>query len=76
MNYHFLNSFTNRLASAIVKELRGPKANQDGDFVVAVCMAPSDHLVATLLAIWKAGELITNNKSPFLKLIKPFTNLF
>lgn len=23
--------------------------------MIAVCMSPSDHLVATLLAIWKAG---------------------
>lgn len=61
MSYNFLNSFTNRLASAIAKEVvassngNEPSPNQDGDFVVAVCMAPSDHLVATLLAIWKAG---------------------
>lgn len=55
MSYNFLNSFTNRLASAIVKELDGPSPNQDGDYVIAVCMSPSDHLVATLLAIWKAG---------------------
>jgi non-ribosomal peptide synthetase component F len=29
--------------------------NQDGDFIVAVCMKPSDNLLCTLLAIWKAG---------------------
>lgn len=56
MSYHFLNSFTNRLASAIVKELGSAACpNQDGDFVIAVCMRPNDHLVATLLAIWKTG---------------------
>ena len=56
MSYNFLNSFTNRLAAAIMKEIGGTAvANQDGDFVIAVCMTPSDHLVATLLAIWKAG---------------------
>ena len=30
-------------------------ANQDNDFIVAVCMQPSDNLVTTLLAIWKCG---------------------
>lgn len=55
MSYNFLNSFTNRLASTIVRELRTSEANQDGDFVIAVCMKPSDHLIAVLLAIWKAG---------------------
>ena len=57
MSYNFLNSFTNRLAACIVKQLeaRGAQPNQDGDFVIAVCMPPSDQLVAALLAIWKAG---------------------
>lgn len=57
MSYNFLNSFTNRLAATIVKEIRTlqTSANQDGDYVIAVCMAPSDYLVAALLAIWKAG---------------------
>lgn len=55
MSYNFLNSFTNRLASAIVKALGTASPNQDGDFVIAVCMTPNDHLVAALLAIWKAG---------------------
>lgn len=29
--------------------------NRDGDYIIAVCMQPSDRLVTTLLAIWKAG---------------------
>lgn len=59
MSYNVLNSVANRIANTIVRELRTlerhRQPNQDGDFVVAVCMTPSDHLVATLLAIWKAG---------------------
>jgi len=29
--------------------------NDDGDFIVAVQLPPGDGLIATLLAIWKAG---------------------
>lgn len=58
MSYDCLNALTNRLARTIVQEMKAMDRaypNQDGDFIVAVCMAPSDYLVATLLAIWKAG---------------------
>ena len=58
MSYNYLNSLTNRLATTMVQELETlnrTQPNQDGDFVIAVCMAPSDYLVSTLLAIWKAG---------------------
>ncbi|XP_017786492.1 PREDICTED: tyrocidine synthase 3-like [Nicrophorus vespilloides] len=29
--------------------------NADGDYIVAICMQPSDKLISVLLAIWKAG---------------------
>lgn len=29
--------------------------NKDGDYIIAVNMQPSDHLVMLLLAIWKSG---------------------
>lgn len=31
------------------------QANNDGDHVIVVCMEPSEKLIITLLAIWKAG---------------------
>lgn len=56
-NYNTLNSTSNRIASTIlniVKE-KNLQANGEGDWIVAVCMKPSDKLVTTLLAIWKCG---------------------
>ena len=38
-----------------MKHVNKNKANQDGDWIIAVCMMPSDNLVKVLLAIWKAG---------------------
>jgi hypothetical protein len=29
--------------------------NNDGDWIVCVCMKPSDDLVTALLSIWKCG---------------------
>uniref|UniRef100_A0A146KNY6 Mycosubtilin synthase subunit C n=1 Tax=Lygus hesperus TaxID=30085 RepID=A0A146KNY6_LYGHE len=51
---------SNRLARAILaavsRDITGqPKANSDGDFIIAVALPPSDDLVFTLLAVWKAG---------------------
>ncbi|XP_058813264.1 beta-alanyl-bioamine nonribosomal peptide synthetase ebony [Topomyia yanbarensis] len=57
-NYNVLNSTANRLAVAAIDEIskRGkPQPNGDGDYIIAVCMHPTDRLVSTLLAIWKAG---------------------
>ncbi|XP_053658832.1 mycosubtilin synthase subunit C [Anopheles marshallii] len=58
INYNVLNSTANRLASAMLNRIkdhfRSPP-NTDGDYIVAVCMSPTDRLVTTLLAIWKAG---------------------
>ncbi|XP_055585866.1 beta-alanyl-bioamine nonribosomal peptide synthetase ebony [Uranotaenia lowii] len=57
-NYNVLNSTANRLAVAAIDEINirnRCQPNSDGDYIVAVCMHPSDKLVTTLLAIWKAG---------------------
>ncbi|KAF2902812.1 hypothetical protein ILUMI_03369 [Ignelater luminosus] len=55
--YSELNNLTNRLSKVIrqtILENNLPR-NKDGDFIVAVSMHPTDYLVITLLAIWKAG---------------------
>jgi non-ribosomal peptide synthetase component F len=45
------------MASTFLDILRtnNMKPNQDGDWIIAVCMKPSDNLITTLLAIWKCG---------------------
>lgn len=53
LSFTELNTISNQLARGIVS-VAGPK-NGDGDFVVAVQLPPGDGLIATLLAIWKAG---------------------
>lgn len=55
--YDELNKTANRLAKYILQTIHhsNGQPNQDGDWIVAVCMTPSDNLIATLLAIWKAG---------------------
>nr|XP_045596856.1 mycosubtilin synthase subunit C-like [Procambarus clarkii] len=56
ITYHHLNERANKLARCILKRLLSSRcSNPDGDRVVAVCMAPSSHLVTSLLAIHKAG---------------------
>lgn len=52
-----LNKKANRLGACILEIFRddGAKRNQDGDYVVAVCMNTNDNVIATLLAIWKSG---------------------
>ncbi|XP_055633046.1 beta-alanyl-bioamine nonribosomal peptide synthetase ebony [Toxorhynchites rutilus septentrionalis] len=57
-NYHVLNSTANRLAAAAIDEISNhhkSQPNRDGDYIIAVCMHPSDRLVTMLLSIWKAG---------------------
>lgn len=56
-NYNTLNSSSNRIARSLLDTIKSKnlQANGDGDWIVAVCMKPSDHLVASLLAIWKSG---------------------
>lgn len=55
--YLHMNQRANQCARLLVREAtqRLAQANSDGDFIVAICMQPSDALVTTLLAIWKAG---------------------
>lgn len=55
--YFTLNSLANRLAATLLDVIRTKSlmCNGDGDWIIAVCMKPSDNLVATLLAIWKCG---------------------
>lgn len=47
----------NQLANVLLDTIKanGSQANPDGDWIIAVCMKPSDDLVMTLLGIWKAG---------------------
>lgn len=56
-NYNTLNSTSNRIASALLNVIKSKnlQANGDGDWIVAVCMKPTDNLVTSLLAIWKCG---------------------
>lgn len=55
--YDNLNKTANRLAACILQTIHklNCRPNQDNDWIVAVCMTPSDNLVTALLAIWKAG---------------------
>ena len=56
-NYNTLNSSSNRIASALLEVIKSKdlQANGDGDWIIAVCMKPTDHLITSLLAIWKCG---------------------
>jgi acyl-coenzyme A synthetase/AMP-(fatty) acid ligase len=60
INYNTLNSSANRIASALISTIKAKnlQANGEGDWIVAVCMKPSDNLVTTLLSIWKSGGMI------------------
>ncbi|KAJ8964558.1 hypothetical protein NQ314_004860 [Rhamnusium bicolor] len=55
--YSELNRISNKLARTIQQSIvtHNLPRNADGDYIVAVNMHPSDHLVIALLAIWKAG---------------------
>jgi non-ribosomal peptide synthetase component F len=57
LSFKTLDATANKLARSMLCHARsvGVQANQDGDFLVAVCMEPSDRLVITLLAVWKIG---------------------
>lgn len=56
-NYNTLNSSANRMASALLDIIasKGLRANDEGDWIIAVCMKPTDHLVTSLLSCWKCG---------------------
>lgn len=57
VSYNQLNKEANKIAELIVNTKRQNQLepNFDGDYIVAVCISPSDTLIKTLLAIWKAG---------------------
>jgi len=57
LSFGTLDATASRIARALLCHVNsvGAQANQDGDFLVAVCMEPSDRLVITLLAVWKMG---------------------
>lgn len=56
-NYNTLNSSSNRIANALLEKIQSQylQANNDGDWIICVCMKPSDNLITTLLSIWKCG---------------------
>jgi amino acid adenylation domain-containing protein len=57
LSFGTLDATASRITRALLCHVNsvGAQANQDGDFLVAVCMEPSDRLVITLLAVWKMG---------------------
>ncbi|KAL5282404.1 hypothetical protein ACFFRR_005516 [Megaselia abdita] len=57
ISYNELNEEANKIANLIIQKKREYhlEPNFDGDYIVAVCIAPSDKLIKILLAIWKAG---------------------
>lgn len=57
LSYNELNRAANQLAAVLIHQIntRELEANQDGDWIIAVCMAPSDELIIALLAILKTG---------------------
>lgn len=57
LTYHQLNRAANRMAAALIDQIKSKKLkhNADGDWIVAVCMQPSIELIITLLAIIKSG---------------------
>lgn len=57
ISYNMLNCAANKIAANLIDVVRHRELqpNNDGDYIVAVCMSPSDDLVTTLLAILKMG---------------------
>lgn len=57
ITYEDLDKLTNKLARTICQIIQSKsiERNSDGDYIVAVNMHPTEKLVTTLLAIWKAG---------------------
>lgn len=55
MSYNKLNVKANQMAYKILQLVNGKEPNQDGDYIIAVCMEPSANLIITFLAILKTG---------------------
>lgn len=55
--YNQLNYSANRIAASLIDQInmREMEPNQDGDWIIAVCMPPTDELIISLLAILKSG---------------------
>lgn len=68
-SYNTLNKTANRYARNLIQHISEHKSqpNQDGDWIIAVCIPPSDHLITTLLAIWKSGAAYLPIDSSFPK---------
>lgn len=57
ITYNEFNSNANQLGRLILQRITENqlRPNGDGDWIIAVCIPPSDELLIVLLAIWKAG---------------------
>lgn len=57
VSYSMLNCAANKIASGLIDVIRHRELqpNNDGDYIVAVCMQPTDELITALLAILKMG---------------------
>ncbi|CAH1101373.1 unnamed protein product [Psylliodes chrysocephalus] len=55
--YSEVNRISNKLSRTIAEIIskNNLPRNKDGDYIIAVNMQPSDHLIMLLLAIWKSG---------------------
>lgn len=55
ITYKTLNKKANRYANTILNMSIEKKANQDEDWIICIYMNHSINLIATILAVWKAG---------------------
>lgn len=57
VDYDTLNRIANRIADYLLEQisLRKLQPNQDGDFLIGICMKPSDKIIAAILAVLKTG---------------------
>lgn len=57
LTYNDLNNAANRMAALLIDQIHACKAqpNRDGDWIIAICMPPSNDFIITLLAILKTG---------------------
>lgn len=54
ITFSAVNLASNRLARCLRTRIQ-QTTNDDGDYIIAVNLPPSDALILTLLAIWKCG---------------------
>jgi non-ribosomal peptide synthetase component F len=55
--YKSLDLISSKIARVLLNLIKAKnlKSNQDGDWIVSVCMKPSNRLITALLGIWKSG---------------------